>query len=150
MFFRSYSVITQARANSTGPGSPGPVSAPVPRQADECSNFAAAIGSSDLGRPKIRVLDLAAQAEALDQRAVPRDVGAPQVAEQAAAAADEQQQAAAAVVVVLVHLQVLVQVVDPAGHERDLDLRRTGVTLIDRVLRKDLLLNFSVERHVAP
>jgi len=62
----------------------------------------------------------------------------PQVAEQAAAAADEQQQAAAAVVVVLVHLEVLVQVVDPAGHKRNLDLRRTGVTLIDRVLRKDL------------
>src|SRR6185437_13400876 len=93
---------------------------------------------------------LAAQAEALDQRAVPSDVGVAQVAEQATAAADEQQQAAAAVVVVLMHLEVLVQVVDPAGHQRDLDLRRTGVTLMDRVLRKDRLFNFGVERHLAP
>ena len=100
------------------------------------------------GHPEPR--PLAPQPQALDQAAVPSDVGVAQVAEQAAAAADEQQQAAAAVVVVLVHLEVLVQVIDPAGHERDLDLRRTGVTLMDRVLRKDLLLNFDFERHLAP
>src|SRR5215469_12934644 len=84
---------------------------------------------------------LPTQAEALDERPVAADVGVAQVGQQATAAA---------VVVVLVHLEVLVQVVDPAGHERDLDLRRTGVTLTGRVLRKDLLLDFGVERHVAP
>src|SRR5215469_1961292 len=93
---------------------------------------------------------LPTQAEALDERPVAADVGVAQVGQQATAAADQQQQPAAAVVVVLVHLEVLVQVVDPAGHERDLDLRRTGVTLTGRVLRKDLLLDFGVERHVAP
>jgi hypothetical protein len=93
---------------------------------------------------------LTAKAQALDQRAVPADVGAAQVAKQPTAAADKQQQAAAAVVIVLMHLEVLVQVVDPAGHQRDLDFRRTGVTLTDRVIRKDLLLNFGIERHVTP
>ena len=44
----------------------------------------------------------AAQAEALDQRAVALDVGVAQVVQQATTLADEQQQAATAVVVVLV------------------------------------------------
>jgi len=101
-------------------------------------------------RPGVKRGQLPAQPKALDQRAVPVDVGVAQVGQQPAAAAHEQQQAAAAVVIVLVHLEVLVQVVDPAGHKRDLDLRRTGVTLICRVLREDLLLDFGVERHVAP
>src|ERR1700685_2066949 len=45
-------------------------------------------------------LNLPAQAELLDQRAVPGNVGPAQVVQQATAAADEQQQAATAVVVV--------------------------------------------------
>ena len=55
---------------------------------------------------------LAPDAEALDERAVPLDVGGLQVLEQAATLADQQQQAAPAVVVVLVGLQVLGQVRD--------------------------------------
>src|SRR5690349_10604334 len=93
---------------------------------------------------------LAADAEALPDRAVPVDVLLGQVLQQPAAAADQQQQPAAAVVVVLVHLEVLRQVVDPPGQQRDLDFRRTGVTLTGRVLRQDLLLGGGVERHVTP
>jgi hypothetical protein len=50
----------------------------------------------------------------------------------------------------LVHLEVLGQVVDPAGQQRNLDFRRTGVTLSGRVVRHDLLLHGVIERHVAP
>src|SRR5580704_6565285 len=92
----------------------------------------------------------AADAEPLPDRAVAVDVLLGQVLQQPAAAADQQQQPAAAVVVVLVHLQVLGQVVDPPGQQRDLDFRRTGVTLTGRVLRQDLLLGGGVERHVTP
>src|SRR6516162_7809652 len=92
----------------------------------------------------------AADAETLPNRTVTGDVLLGQVLQQPPAAADQQQQPAAAVVVVLVHLQVLGQVVDPPGQQRDLDLRRTGVTLTGRVLRQDLFLDGGVERHVAP
>src|SRR5262249_45038001 len=105
-------------------------------------------GPSVAGKAFLR--RLATQTEALDERPVAGDVGVAQVGQQATTTANQEQQAPAAVVVVLVHLEVLIQVVDPAGHERDLDLRRTGVTLSGRVIRKDLLLDFSVERHVAP
>src|SRR5207253_6104598 len=93
---------------------------------------------------------LAADAEPLPDRAVAVDVLLGQVFQQPAAAADQQQQPATAVVVVLVHLQVLGQVIDPPGQQRDLDLRRTGVTLTGRVLRQDLFLGGGVERHVTP
>src|SRR6201987_6177760 len=92
----------------------------------------------------------AADTETLPDRTVTGDVLLGQVLQQPAAAADQQQQPAAAVVVVLLYLQVLGQVVDPPGQQRDLDLRRTGVTLTGRVLRQDLFLDGGIERHVAP
>src|SRR5215213_5053028 len=83
---------------------------------------------------------LAAQAEPLDERAVPVDVGLRQVVQQPPAAADQQEQAPPAVVVVLVLLEVLGQVADPSGQHRDLHLGGTGVVLDRRVLGHDLLL----------
>ena len=56
--------------------------------------------------------------------------GALEVVEQAAALADHHQQAAARVVVLLVRLEVLGQVGDALGQDRDLHLRRTGVALL--------------------
>src|SRR5579875_688441 len=90
---------------------------------------------------------LAAQAETLDDRPVPVDVGLGQVVEQPAALADEQQQAAAAVVIVLVRLEVLGEVRDAARQQRDLHLRRAGVALGGAVLGDDLLLDILGERH---
>src|SRR5215831_10204448 len=94
-------------------------------------------------------MNLSAQAQLPDERTVALDVRAGQVLQQPPAAAYEQQQPAAAVVVVLVHLEVLGQVVDPPGQQRDLDFRRTGVTLIRRVPGDDLLLHGCFQRHVA-
>jgi len=93
---------------------------------------------------------LSAQTEILDERPVPGDVLAGEVLQEPATAADKQQQPAAAVVVVLVHFQMLGQICDPPSQQRDLDLRRAGVTLIGRVPGDDLLLHRVVERHVAP
>src|SRR5690606_30604881 len=93
---------------------------------------------------------LAAQAETLDQLPVAVDVLVGEVLQEPATTADQQQEAAAAVVVVLVLLQVLGQIVDAARQQRDLDLRRSGVTLTGRVLGNDLVLGGGVERHVAP
>src|SRR3954470_9727844 len=93
---------------------------------------------------------LAAQAESLDERAVPSDVGLRQVVQQAAATSDQQEQAPPAVVVVLVHLQVLGEVADPTGQHRDLHLGRAGVVLDRGVLGHDLLLERALQRHGSP
>src|ERR1700733_9768322 len=95
-------------------------------------------------------LYLPAQAEPLDQRSIAVDVLLREVLQEPPAAADQQQQPATAVVVVLVHLEVLRQVRDSLGQQRDLDFRRAGVTLIGRMPSDDLLLHRGVERHVAP
>src|SRR5260370_12066201 len=50
----------------------------------------------------------------------------------------------------LVHLEGLGKVLDPPGQQRDLDLRRAGVTLTGRVPGDDLFLHGGLERHVAP
>src|SRR5438067_984542 len=65
-----------------------------------------------------------------------------------AAAADELQQSPTGVVVVLVLLEVLGQVADPLAQQRDLHLRRTGVTVDRGVLRHDGLLGGGIESHV--
>src|SRR3954469_9629046 len=89
----------------------------------------------------------AAKPEALDERAVARDVDVLQVAEQPPALADEQQQATTRVVVVLVLLQVLGEVLDAGRQDGDLHLRGPRVTRVRRVLLDDRLLGVSVQCH---
>src|SRR5690242_18900157 len=126
------------------------------RPGDHYRGPALALGAGGYGMSVLSIFScsaprtLAADAEPLPNRAVAVDVLLGQVFQQPAAAADQQQQPATAVVVVLVHLQVLGQVIDPPGQQRDLDLRRAGVTLTGRVLRQDLFLGGGVERHVTP
>jgi hypothetical protein len=69
----------------------------------------------------------ATQTEGGDECAVALYIDAAQVVQQTTATADEHQQATAAVVVLLVHLEVLREVCDAVGEERDLHLGRTGV-----------------------
>lgn len=82
----------------------------------------------------------AAQTQALDQRAVARDVNLGDVLEQAATTADQQQQTTTAVVVVLVGLEVLGQIDNALGQHRNLRLGGTGVGLVQPVLGKDFFL----------
>ena len=85
---------------------------------------------------------LATQAEVGDERAVALEVGALEVAQQPAALADQHQQAAARVVVLALRAQVLGQLVDPLGEQRDLDLGRAGVGVGAAVLADQLGLLF--------
>ena len=84
---------------------------------------------------------LAAQAELRDKGAVALQVGSLQVAEQATALADHLQQATAGVVVLAVVAQVLGELVDALGEQRDLDLGRAGVAAGAPVLADQLLLS---------
>src|SRR6478752_10500073 len=81
---------------------------------------------------------LAAEAELGDQGAVALEVGALEVTEQAAALADQHQQAAARVVVLAVLTQVLGELVDALGEQRDLDLGGSGVGAVAAELGDDL------------
>ena len=83
-----------------------------------------------------RLVVSAAQAEALDERAVALDVGVLQVVQQATTLSDEQQQSAAAVVVVLVLLQVTGQVRDAAGQQVLNTLRPLGALVVAEVTRR--------------
>ena len=83
---------------------------------------------------------LLTQTQLSDQGTVTVDVLLLQIGQQITAAADHLEQAAAAVVVMLVGLEVLGQVVDTSGQQSNLDLRRTGVTLVDGCLGDDGLL----------
>ena len=62
-----------------------------------------------------------------DEGAVTVDVLLHQVVEHAAALADHLEQATAGVVVLRMLLQVLGELADAGGQDRNLDLRRTGV-----------------------
>ena len=86
-------------------------------------------------------------AEALDQRAVARDVDLGDVLEQPTTTADQQQQATTGVVVVRVGLEVLGEVGDALGQDGDLDLGGARVTLVGGVLGDDLLLALGGNRH---
>src|SRR5690554_4531143 len=102
------------------------------------------------GRPSgtaSRTKVLAAQPQALGERAVTRDIDVLQVTKQATALTDQQQQATTRVVVVLVRLQVLGEVLDAAREHRDLDLRGSSVARVSRVLFDYRLLDICVQSH---
>ena len=90
---------------------------------------------------------LFAQTQLLDQAVVTLDVLLLEVREQAAALVDHHQQAAARMVVLVVVLEVLGQVADALGEDRDLDIGGTGVALALGVVLHDFLLSFGGDRH---
>ena len=77
-----------------------------------------------LGSP---MSELPAQTQLCDERPVSLYVLIFEVPEVSPAFADHHQQPSAAVVVLLVDLEMLGQVVDTLGEQRNLDFRRTGV-----------------------
>src|SRR4029077_872726 len=82
-----------------------------------------------------------------DQGAVTLQVVSLQVAKDAAALAHHLQQAAARVMVLAVGAQVLGELVDALGEQRDLDLGRSGVLARTAVLADQLLLLVLRQRH---
>src|SRR5690606_25578198 len=81
-----------------------------------------------------RICALAAQTQLFDDRLVAGDIAVLQIVEQPAALTDHLQKALARVVVFLVGLEVLGQVGDALGEDRNLNFRRTSVALALRVV----------------
>ena len=83
---------------------------------------------------------LLSQSELADDRTVTLDVSLLQVVQKVSSVTDHLLKTAAAVEVVLVCLQVLGQGRDSVGQKCDLNLRRTGVSLVGSVLLDNALL----------
>src|SRR3990170_8083881 len=90
---------------------------------------------------------LFAQTQLLDQAVVTLDVLLLEVREQAAALVHHHQQAAARMVILVVVLEVLGQVADALGEDRDLDFGGPRVALGLGVGGNDFLLLFGGDRH---
>jgi hypothetical protein len=88
------------------------------------------------------------QAKTLNKRLVPVAVLVLEIAEKAAALIDHLEQAAARVVILLVIREMLGQVFDARGEQRDLDLGRARVVGGAAVIRNDLAGLFVRERHL--
>src|SRR5712691_721299 len=91
--------------------------------------------------------NLAAEPEPCDDGAVARVVLLDQIRKKATALADELEEAATRMVVLRKASEMLGQALDPLRQERDLDLRRSGVTFLGGKPGQDLLLCFPRERH---
>src|SRR6266480_3505993 len=77
-----------------------------------------------------------------DEGAVALDVGVPQVVEQSPLLADQEKEAAARVMVFGVRLQVLGELPDSRGGQRDLDFGGSRVLVAALVLRDQLAFDF--------
>ena len=80
---------------------------------------------------------LLAEAELLEELVILRQVVALEIVQQLAAAGGHLEEATAAVEILAVRAQVLGQVIDPGGEQRDLDLGRAGVFVVDFVFGDD-------------
>src|SRR5918994_2411746 len=98
---------------------------PAAREVREADAVAVLVAKREVGRGRTRLdhrgAELATQAELADQGPVALDVVALEVTEQAAALADEHQEPAARVVVLAMLAEMLRELVDPLGEQRDLN-----------------------------
>jgi hypothetical protein len=93
--------------------------------------------------------ELSTQTEFFDQRAVALNVNALEVPQETTTTTDHEQQSATGVVVVLVLFEVLGQFNNAVGHQRNLDLGRTGVTGVSRIRLNDFCFYFLGHYHVS-
>jgi hypothetical protein len=90
---------------------------------------------------------LAAESEPSDDGAVSRVVLLDEIGKKAPTLADELEEAATRMVVLGEAAEMVGQAPDSLREERDLDLRRPGVTFLGGIPGHDLLLLFPRERH---
>src|SRR6185437_6162661 len=89
----------------------------------------------------------ATQAETADQRLIALGVLALEITEQATASVDHLQETTTRMMVFLVRLEMLGQLLDARGQQRNLHLRRTGVGRRAAVILDDLAGLFGGKRH---
>lgn len=88
-----------------------------------------------------------ADAQLLGDRSEPCEIGPAQVRQQSPSLSNHFEQAAAAGVIQLVRAQVLGQLLDAGGEDRDLNDSGSGVRIMQVVLIDDLLFLFGCQSH---
>jgi|ERR1019366_10013175 hypothetical protein len=91
--------------------------------------------------------ELLAEVEGRDDLAVALEARSLEIVEQAATLRDEAEEASARVMVFHVRLEMLGEVRDALGQERDLDLGRPGVVVVRLELGDDFEFFFGVQGH---
>ena len=86
--------------------------------------------------------------ELLDNRTITIDVLLGQIAQQIATVTNHLQQTTAGMMVVGMLLQMLGQLVDASGQNRDLNLRRTGIGVMQLVSGDDLIFNVLLDHFI--
>ena len=104
---------------------------------------------SDISWPRTGFL-LLAYLELFDNRAVTVDILALQILKQRTALTDHSKQTAARMVVVLVHLQVLGELVDSLGEDRNLNFGRARVLFMNAVILDDRFFDFRFNHAFSP
>src|SRR5580704_18177304 len=90
---------------------------------------------------------LAPDAKAFDQRLIPRLVLRLDVVEELPALRHEFEQTTARVVVFHMRLEMLGQIADPLGQDRNLDLRRAGIARLQGIVFQKRLFALCCNRH---
>src|SRR6188472_3864017 len=106
-------------------------------------------GRRDAKRPR-RIggaVNSTTQTQTLDQRCVARIVLGLEVVEQTAALADHLEPAAARMMILRVALEMLGEVGDACGQDRDLHFRRTGIAFALGIRLDELRLALGCDRH---
>ena len=93
---------------------------------------------------KYPMRSLATEFQAADQFMVLLNIPALEVIEQATTLRDHLEQPAPRVIVFLVRFEMLGELVDALGKQRDLHLRRSRIALVRLVCGDDLFLRFSI------
>lgn len=92
---------------------------------------------SPVANLRIRGAELLSEAELTHQRAVTIDIFTIKVVEQSAALTHQFHQTSAGTVIVFVQAKVFCEFSDPSRQQRDLNFRRTAVTLVCSVFLDD-------------
>jgi hypothetical protein len=98
--------------------------------------------------PPVVAKRLLAYTETSDDFLVSLVVLATEIVEKTAALAYHLEQSLTGVVVLGVDLEVIRQILDASGQNRDLDLGRPGVRVVDSIVLDQLVLVISRERHL--
>ena len=84
--------------------------------------------------------ELLSDVQLADNGAVTLNIGLLEVVEKISSVTYHLEKSAAAVVILVVSLEVFVEIVDPVSEERDLNLRRAGISLMSSILLDNCLL----------
>lgn len=93
---------------------------------------------------------LLTNAEFCDNVTVSHDVAFLNISQKVSSVTDHFEQAASRMMILLVNFQMLGELVDPVSQNSDLNLRRTCVAFVSRILLNDLILLFFCHFHFPP